>query len=96
MEIMNKADTCVTPVLELDEVVNDPQLLHRNMIIEVEHPKMGKVKQLGHSIKLSDTPAQFKSFAPALGEHTNEILKELGYAISEIDSLKNDGAIKAK
>ncbi|MDY6835248.1 MAG: CaiB/BaiF CoA-transferase family protein [Chloroflexota bacterium] len=96
MEIMKEADTCVTPVLELDEVINDPQLLHRNMIIEVEHPKVGKVKQLGHSIKLSDTPAKFKSFAPALGEHTTDILKELGYNTSDIDSLQSEGAIKAK
>ena len=94
--IMREADTCVTPVLDLDEVVSDPQLLHRNMIMEVNHPKAGKARQLGMSIKLSDTPAQFRSFAPALGEHTGEILEELGYTASGIKALQDQGAIKIK
>jgi len=93
-EIMKEADTCVTPVLELDELLSDPQLLHRNMIMEIEHPNVGKVQQLGMPIKLSETPAQFKSFAPMLGQHTSEILEELGYSLNQIKALQEKGAIK--
>jgi len=95
-EIMKEADTCITPVLEMDEVPNDPQLLHRNMIMEVEHPTVGRAKQLGMSIKLSDTPAKFRNFAPLLGEHTGEILKELGYTEDQVKELQDQGAIKVK
>lgn len=95
-QIMREADTCVTPVLELEEVITNPQLLHRNAIMEVEHPKVGKAKQLGMSIKLSDTPARFRSFAPALGQHTSEILQELSYTASQIEALQSRGAIKIR
>jgi len=93
-QIMKEADTCVSPVLELDEVINDPQLQHRAMFPEFEHPALGKIRQLGMPVKLSDTPAKFRSFSPVLGQHTDEILKDLGYTKKQIEELRKSGAIK--
>jgi len=93
-QIMKDADTCVSPVLELDEVVNDPQLVSREMFPEFEHPTEGKVRQLGMAIKLSDTPARFRSFAPTIGQHTDEILRDLDYTGEQIEEMRKSGLIK--
>ena len=93
-QIMKDADTCVSPVLELDEVVNDPQLLSRDVFPEFEHPTEGKVRQLGMPIKLSETPAKFRSFAPFIGQHTEEILQGLGYSEQQMEELRKSGAIE--
>ena len=93
-QIMKEADTCVSPVLELDEVIKDPQLQHRQMFPEFEHPTQGKVRQLGMPVKLSDTPARFRNFSPTLGQHTNEILKGLGYTEHQIEELRKSGVVK--
>jgi len=93
-QIMKDADTCVSPVLELDEVVNDPQLLSRDMFPEFDHPREGKVRQLGMPIKLSETPAKFRSFAPLIGQHTEEVLQGLGYTKHQIEEMRKSGAIE--
>ena len=93
-QIMKEADTCVSPVLELDEVVNDPHLRSRGMFPEFDHPKEGMVRQLGMPIKLSDTPAAFRSFAPLVGQHTDEILRGLGYTAAQIEQMRESGAIR--
>jgi crotonobetainyl-CoA:carnitine CoA-transferase CaiB-like acyl-CoA transferase len=63
------------------------------MVIEVEHPTEGKVKQVGIAIKLSDTPGKVRSLAPALGEHTEETLRGLGYSEQKIGQLRQEGVI---
>lgn len=93
-QIMKDADTCVSPVLELDEVVNDPQLLSRDMFPEFDHPTEGKVRQLGMPIKLSETPAKFRGFAPLIGQHTEEVLQGLGYTKNQIEEMRKSGAIE--
>ena len=93
-QIMKDADTCVSPVLELDEVVNDPQLLSRDMFPEFDHPTEGKVRQLGMPIKLSETPAKFRGFAPLIGQHTEEVLQGLGYTKHQIEEMRKSGAIE--
>jgi crotonobetainyl-CoA:carnitine CoA-transferase CaiB-like acyl-CoA transferase len=92
-QIMKDADTCVTPVLDLDELVDDPQLTSRDMFPEYDHPTQGKVRHLGAPIKLSDTPAEFRSFAPLVGHHTDEILRGLGYTDEQMQELRNSGAV---
>jgi formyl-CoA transferase len=64
------------------------------MFPEFEHPTQGRVRQLGMPIKLSDTPATFRSFSPTLGQHTDAILKGLGYTKKQIDEMRKAGAIK--
>ena len=80
-------------VYSLDEVFADPQILHRQMVIEVEHPEFGKVKQIGIAIKLSDTPGKVRSTAPTIGQHTEEVLLGLGYDKPAIDNLRQAGII---
>jgi len=92
-ELLRQTETCTAPVYSLDEVFSDPQVIQRDMALELDHPKLGKVKQVGISVKLSETPGAFRSFAPAPGEHTEEIMCELGYSKEQIDGFRKAGAI---
>ncbi|HEX78196.1 MAG TPA: CoA transferase [Dehalococcoidia bacterium] len=94
-DIMRQADNiCVGKVYSLGEMLNDPQVLHRQMIVEVDHPKFGKIKQVGISVKLSDTPGQIRGTGAYPGENSEEILRELGYSKDEIGTLKEKGAVR--
>lgn len=81
------------PVLSIGEVHADPQTLAREMIVEVEHSRLGTVKTLGPPVKFSETPASVRRGAPFLGESTREILLEYGYSADEINALAASGAI---
>ena len=92
-EILKEVDTCATPVNNIDEAVCDPHILARDMIVELDHPYFGKVKQPGIAIKLSDTPGEIRSLGVPVGTNANEILAELGYSAAEIDSLHKQGTL---
>ncbi|MDC3079691.1 CoA transferase [Rhodospirillaceae bacterium] len=64
------------PVMNHVEVFNDPQTLHREMVVETQHSKLGKIKTIGVPVKLSKTPASIRKGAPLLGEHNNEVLSD--------------------
>jgi crotonobetainyl-CoA:carnitine CoA-transferase CaiB-like acyl-CoA transferase len=81
------------PINTLDRVFTDEQVLERQMIQEVEHPTVGIVKLLGSPIKLSDTPVTIERHPPLHGEHTEEVLLELGYDKQEIESFMEDKVI---
>lgn len=82
------------PVNTMDKVISDPQLLARNMLVEVDHPSYGKVKILGNPVKMSGLTEETFTAAPTLGEHNQEILSGLlGYSQKEIDKLKKDKII---
>ncbi len=74
LSLLSKADVCVSPVYSLDETFSDPQVVYRNMVRELEHPELGKVRQVGIPIKMSKTPGEIRRFAPKRGEHSQEIL----------------------
>ena len=82
------------PVNTVDKVANDPQVLARDMIAEVEHDTTGTVQVPGIPIKLSETPGQIDAPAPNLGEHTSEVLTGLlGLGVQEVNQLKQDGIV---
>ena len=93
-DYLSQSDICVGKMLTLDELEHDPQIRARNMIVEVETPTGDKVKQVGISIKLSETPGSIRSLAPKLGQHTEEILGELGYSKNDIERWRESGAIR--
>ncbi len=87
-EFLMKHDVCVGKVYDVEEVVEDPQVRHRQMVVEIEHPELGKVKQFGVAIKLSETPGSVRRAAPYRGEHTDEVLRTLGMTPEEIKVLR--------
>ena len=88
------ADVCVGKVYDVEEMVRDPQINHRGMIVEVEHPIHGRVKQFGIAIKLSDTPGAVRRAAPLAGEHTDDVLKDLGMSAADIAGLRERGVVE--
>jgi alpha-methylacyl-CoA racemase len=93
-DYLSQSDICVGKMLTLDELEHDPQIRARNMIVEVETPTGEKVKQVGISIKLSETPGSIRSLAAKVGQHTEEVLGELGYAKDDIERWRASGAIR--
>jgi crotonobetainyl-CoA:carnitine CoA-transferase CaiB-like acyl-CoA transferase len=81
------------PVLSIGEMLEDPQTLARDMITEVTHSRLGKIKTLGTPVKFSATPTALRRGAPLLGEHTAEVLHELGYADDDISVFVEDGTV---
>ncbi len=92
-ELLRQMDIPIAKVHSMDEVFSDPQVLHRQMVIEVDDATGEKVRQTGIAIKLSDTPGKVRSLSPTLGQHTEEILTELGYDSQEIGRLRQEGTI---
>jgi crotonobetainyl-CoA:carnitine CoA-transferase CaiB-like acyl-CoA transferase len=86
-------DCCLEPVLDLDEALASELVRAREMVVELDQPGAGKVRQLGVPIKLSRTPGGVRAPGPALGEHTDAVLAALGYSGSEIAALKEAGAV---
>jgi len=91
--ILSQLDIPVGKAYSLDELASDPQLAHRAMIVEIDHPVKGKVRQAGISIKLSETPGTIRRLGQALGENTEEVLREVGYSGEEIEKLRKEGVV---
>jgi crotonobetainyl-CoA:carnitine CoA-transferase CaiB-like acyl-CoA transferase len=81
------------PVLSISEMLVDPQVLARNMVVEVEHSRLGNMKTLGPPVKFSATPGKVNFGAPQLGQNTREVLNEYGYSDAEIDRLSRNGDV---
>lgn len=93
VRLLQQEDIPISPVYDMEETFQDPHVLYRRMVEEVEDPDLGKVRQVGVAIKLSQTPGRVGSAAPLPGEHTEQLLKELNYSDDEIERLRKKGAI---
>lgn len=93
LEIMLGLDIWVAQVNSQKQVEYDPQVIHNNTFVEVEHPKAGKVKLTNIPFTMSETPGQIKRPSPLLGQHGEEILSELGMSREEIQELKDKNII---
>jgi crotonobetainyl-CoA:carnitine CoA-transferase CaiB-like acyl-CoA transferase len=91
--LLDKAAGPGGPVYTFDETVEDPHIKAREMFFDVEHPIIGKMKNIGYPVKFSRTPQQFRSAAPWLGQHTTDVLGELGYTAAQIESLFGDSVV---
>jgi crotonobetainyl-CoA:carnitine CoA-transferase CaiB-like acyl-CoA transferase len=92
-EMLTRADVCVGKVYDVEEMVQDPQINHRQMIVDAQHPVHGRVRQIGIAIKLSETPGTIRRAAPLPGEHTDDVLKDLGFGASDIASLRERAVV---
>jgi len=92
MELLNQHDIPCGPILSMEELAAEPSLRATGTIVEVDHPKRGKYLTVGNPIKLSDSPSEVTR-APLLGEHTEQVLAELGYAAPEIATLRAEKTI---
>jgi crotonobetainyl-CoA:carnitine CoA-transferase CaiB-like acyl-CoA transferase len=89
---LNKAGVPCGPIYNLAQAFADPQIRHQQMVLELEQPS-GRVKTLGFPLKLSKTPAALHRPSPQLGEHTEEILINLGFSTAEVETFKAQGVI---
>jgi len=93
VEVLRDVDCCCEPVNSFEEAFSHPQVLHRNLIVQTDHPLEGRIPQINFPGKYSETPARMKTSAPGLGEHNREILAEIGISEQEMDRLVKEKVI---
>ena len=89
----NKAGVPAGPIYAIDEVFADPQVKHLGIAQSVEHPALGRIDLVGQAVSLSRTPSRLTTASPDPGEHTDAILRELGYRDSDISGLRGRGVV---
>jgi crotonobetainyl-CoA:carnitine CoA-transferase CaiB-like acyl-CoA transferase len=92
LKLLRDADVVSAPINNVGEAAVDPDVIANKYVIEVDHPRVGKIKEVGFPWKFHKTPAK-AGIAPELGEHNNEVLKGLGYSDADIKQLKEEGVI---
>ncbi len=93
MELLTAADCICAPVASYQDLVNDPQVRANDYIVEVNHPTRGRMPVVGAPWRFSETPVEVAAAAPELGQHTEEILQELGYSWEQIGALREQDVL---
>lgn len=93
-EAMEAEGQLYAPVYKVSEMMEDPQIKARDMIVDMEYEGMGKYKDKGIPVKMSETPGQIRSMPPHLGENTAEVLKGVGYTDEQISEMVADGVAR--
>jgi formyl-CoA transferase len=93
LKLLDEAGVPCGPILDYEEVFADPHVRERGMVQEQDQGEAGHIRVVGPAVKLSETPARLARAAPRLGEHTAEVLAEIGYAEAEIQALAASGAV---
>ena len=94
LALLEANDIPCGPINDYAQVFADPHVIAREMVVETDHPTLGRLKTLGSPIKMSATPADVSRRAPQLGEHTDEVLREAGFSAEEIVALRQSGAAR--
>ena len=95
LKLLDDAGVVAGPIYNMEQVYRDPQVLARKMLVDTEDPELGTVHNIGVPVKLSATPGSIRRRAPALGEHSAEILLERGFSEEEVEGLLAEGVILA-
>ncbi len=93
VEIMNKAGVPCGPIYRMDEVFADPQVKHMQVRAEVTHRRLGKLGLINQPVKLSRTPAKLATATPERGEHTDEVLLEMGFSSDDVKKFRSEGIV---
>lgn len=93
LQLFEDAGIPAGPINTVPEALADPQSRARHMVVELPHPELGVTHNLGPVVKLSDTPASIRKAAPDLGEHTDEVLREIGMTDQQIGELRKEGTV---
>ena len=93
VESLNRAGVPCGPIYAVDQVFADPQVRHLGAVAEVEHPLLGRFRVLSQAVKLSRTAAKVVAHAPEVGQHTDEVLKELQYSEGDIRRMREQGIV---
>jgi crotonobetainyl-CoA:carnitine CoA-transferase CaiB-like acyl-CoA transferase len=91
LEILATRDVWAAPVQTFDDLVDDPQVEHNRLVETVRHPSGGDLRVVGVPMRFSETPGEIRSGPPAVGAHTDEVLREAGFSEAEIRALRDDG-----
>jgi crotonobetainyl-CoA:carnitine CoA-transferase CaiB-like acyl-CoA transferase len=93
IRVLNEAGVPCSPIMHLNEVFADPQVIDQQSVVTVEHPGHGDVSMLGSALHVNGTPLPVRQPAPELGEHTADVLRELGYSDADMEELRVRGAV---
>ncbi len=92
-EVFDAAGVPNGPILSIADVVAHPQVRHRQMVVEMDHPTAGRITQTGIPVKFSETPGRLRTPPPTLGQHTGAILREVGLSDREIETLRREKVV---
>ena len=93
LQAIESAGVPCGPIYDLSETYADPHVQAREMVVEVDHPAAGRIRNIGVPVKLSETPGAIRRPAPTLGQHTDEVLAEFGFSSDETEALRRSGSV---